>query len=44
MDERTRHIQDEVPQGRLFADDIILVDNSREGISSKIERWRGFEL
>jgi hypothetical protein len=50
MDELTRQIQDEVPWCMLFADDIVLVDSTKEGICTKLELWRktleskGFKL
>ena len=50
MDELTAHIQDTVPWCMLFADDIILVDETREGVNAKLESWRetlegkGFKL
>ena len=50
MDELTKDIQDEVPWCMLFADDIVLIDESREGVNSKLELWRrtleskGFKL
>ena len=40
MDELTRHIQEDVPWCMLFADDIVLVDESRQGINKKLELWR----
>ena len=40
MDELTREIQDEVPWCMLFANDIILIDESKEGVNTKLERWR----
>jgi len=40
MDEITRHIQDEVPWCMLFADDIVLVDETRGGVNAKLELWR----
>ena len=40
MDELTRAIQDEVPWCRLFADDIVLVDETRAGVKAKLELWR----
>ncbi|KAI0499955.1 hypothetical protein KFK09_018163 [Dendrobium nobile] len=39
MDVLTRHLQD-VPWCMLFADDILLVDKTREGVESKLELWR----
>ena len=40
MDELTREIQDEVPWCMLFADDIVLIDETRGGLNEKLERWR----
>ena len=40
MDELTAHIQEEVPWCILFADDIVLVDESRAGVNAKLKRWR----
>ena len=40
MDELTRHIQDEVPWCMLFADDIVLVDETKGGLNTKLEAWR----
>ena len=40
MDELTKNIQDEVPWCMLFADDIVLVDETKDGINSKLELWR----
>ena len=41
MDELTRHIQEEVPWCILFADDVVLIDETREGVNAKLELWRG---
>ncbi|KAJ7957409.1 Retrovirus-related Pol polyprotein LINE-1 [Quillaja saponaria] len=40
MDELTYNIQDRAPWCMLFADDIVLVDETREGLNSKLEMWR----
>ena len=40
MDELTKHIQTEVPWCMLFADDIVLVDEIKEGVNAKFELWR----
>ena len=40
MDELTREIQDEIPWCMLFADDIVLIDETREGVNTKLEWWR----
>ena len=40
MDELVRNIQDDVPWYMLFADDIMLVDETREGVNTKLEIWR----
>jgi len=50
MDELTREIQDKIPWCMLFADDIILIDETRVGLNDKLEKWihtlesRGFRL
>ena len=50
MDELTKDIQEEVPWCMLFADDIVLIDETREGVNTKLELWRntleskGFKL
>lgn len=50
LDEITFAIQDEVPWCMLFADDIVLVGETREGVNKKLELWRreleskGFKL
>ena len=40
MDELTKGIQDGLPWCMLFADDIIIIDVTREGVNDKLERWR----
>ena len=40
MDEITSEIQDEIPWCMLFADDIVLIDESRDGLNGKLETWR----
>ena len=40
MDVLTREIQDELPWCMLFADDIVLNDETRQGVNDKLERWR----
>ena len=37
MDELTRHIQEEVSWCMLFADDVVLIDETREGVNAKLE-------
>ena len=37
MDELTRTIQDEVPWGMLFANDIVLVDETKRGVDVKLK-------
>ena len=37
MDELTRGIQDELPWCMLFADDIVLIDETRQGVNVKLE-------
>ncbi|KAM3202763.1 hypothetical protein P3L10_030388 [Capsicum annuum] len=40
MDVLTRHIQGEVPWCMLFADDVVLIDETRGGVNDKLEVWR----
>jgi hypothetical protein len=40
MDEVTRDIQGGIPWCMLFADDVILVDESRTEVDQKLELWR----
>ena len=37
MDEVTRDIQGDIPWCMLFADDVVLVDESRAGVNRKLE-------
>ncbi|KAL4197364.1 hypothetical protein AMTRI_Chr04g250690 [Amborella trichopoda] len=40
MDDLTRHLQDEVLWCMLFADDIVLIDETQININTKLELWR----
>ena len=40
MDEITKGNQDELPWCMLFLDDIVLVDETKEGVNTKLEFWR----
>ena len=40
MDEVTRDIQGDIPWCMLFADDVVLVDESKAGVNRKLELWR----
>ena len=40
LDEVTRPIQDEVPWCMLFANDIVLVDETKDRVNAKLEQWR----
>nr|XP_009800188.1 PREDICTED: uncharacterized protein LOC104246132 [Nicotiana sylvestris] len=50
MDILSRYIQREVPWCMLFADDIVLIDETRIGVNARLEVWRktleskGFKL
>ncbi|XP_070014932.1 secreted RxLR effector protein 78-like [Nicotiana sylvestris] len=50
MDVLTNHIQGKEPWCMLFADDIVLIDESRTGVNVRLEVWRqtleskGFKL
>jgi len=37
MDELTKGIQDELPWCMLFVDDIVLIDETREGVNGELE-------
>jgi len=40
MDEHTKEIQGEVRWCMLFADDIVLIDETKVGLNDKLEEWR----
>lgn len=40
LDEMTQLIQGEVPWYRLYPDDIVLEDETREWVNAKLERWK----
>jgi hypothetical protein len=40
MNEVTRDIQDGIPWYMLFANDVILVNESRAGVDQKLKLWR----
>ena len=40
MDELTRHMHDEVPWCMLFADDVVLVAETKVEVNAKLEIWR----
>jgi hypothetical protein len=40
MDEVTKNIQDGITWCMLFADDVVLVDESMMGVDQKLELWR----
>ena len=40
MEELGRRIIEPAPWDLLFADDIVIISNTREGLQQKIERWR----
>ncbi|KAL3327411.1 hypothetical protein AABB24_035204, partial [Solanum stoloniferum] len=40
MDELTRSIQETVPWCMLFADDIVLIDETRDRVNARLEVWR----
>jgi Reverse transcriptase (RNA-dependent DNA polymerase) len=40
MDEITKDIQGDIPWCMLFADDMVLIDESRIGVNQKVELWR----
>jgi Reverse transcriptase (RNA-dependent DNA polymerase) len=40
MDEITKDIQGDIPWCMLFADDVVLINESRIGVNQKLELWR----
>ena len=40
MHELIAHIQEEVTWCMFFADDIVLVNEPRDGVNAKLKRWR----
>ena len=40
MDKITKGIQDEIHWCMLFVDDVVLVDETKEGVNTKLELWR----
>ena len=40
LDALIDHIQEEVPECMLLVDDVVLVDELRDGMSAKLKRWR----
>jgi hypothetical protein len=40
MDEATNDLQGDIPWGMCFADDVVLIDESRIGVDQKLELWR----
>ncbi|GJV07035.1 ataxia telangiectasia mutated family protein [Tanacetum coccineum] len=40
LDELSRRIQEDIPWCMIFADDIVLVSESAEGLNDKLENWR----
>jgi Reverse transcriptase (RNA-dependent DNA polymerase) len=40
MDEITKDIKKDIPWCMIFADDVVLIDESRIGVNQKLELWR----
>ena len=39
MDEITKSIHEDIPWCMLFADDIVLIDETKKGVNKKLELW-----
>ena len=40
MDEITKSLYEEIPWCMLFADDIVLIDETKKGVNIELELWR----
>ena len=40
MDEITKSIHENIPWCMLFADDIVLINETKEGVNKKLKLWR----
>ena len=40
MDEITKCIHEDIPWCMLFANDIVLIDETKKGVNKKLELWR----
>jgi hypothetical protein len=40
MDEITKDIQGDIPWCMIFADDVVLIDESRIGVNQKLVLWK----
>ena len=40
MDEITKSIHEDIPWCMLFADDIVLIDETKKRVNKKLELWR----
>jgi hypothetical protein len=40
IDELTKNIERDIPFCMIFADDVVLVDETRVGVNRKLELWR----
>jgi hypothetical protein len=44
MDEIIKDIQEDISWCMFFADDVVLIDESRIGVNQKLELWRQFRI